>query len=247
VAIDGRVVLELASDASRPQATRVPGELQALLSGAGLALRDVDAFAVAVGPGSFTGLRVGIATMQGLAFDAGKPLVGISALDALATMAAEGAARQGHLRPAGATVSKGDSALVATRPTGPALQTATWIDAWRGEVYAALYDGVTEIEAVTVERPQDILHRLSTGPDRAPGGVVRFIGDGVANQIAAIHEALGDRAWMAPELTPSLAGAIARRATAALAAGSRPAADDIRPLYVRRPDAEIARDARTTR
>src|SRR6187397_2596361 len=89
VAVDGRVVLELVSDASLAQASRVPGELQALLTRAQLALRDVNAFAVAVGPGSFTGLRVGIATMQGLAFDAGKPLLGISALDALATIASE--------------------------------------------------------------------------------------------------------------------------------------------------------------
>ena len=241
VAVDGRVVLELASDASRPQAARVPGELQAVLSGAGLALRDVDAFAVAVGPVSFTGLRVGIATMQGLAFDAGKPLVGISALDALATIASEHGA-------------------------GPGLRTATWVDAWRGEVYAALYDGITEIETVTVERPQDILERWSaglTGPSggrpgketgretgEETGGLTSgylFIGDGVANQVVAIGEVLGRRAAMAPALTPALAGAIARRAAAALAVGARPAAEDIRPLYVRRPDAEIARDARTTR
>ena len=228
VAIDGRVVLELVSDASLAQASRVPGELQALLTRAQLALRDVDAFAVAVGPGSFTGLRVGIATMQGLAFDAGKPLVGISALDALATIAEE----------------LGE----------PGLLTATWIDAWRGEVYAALYDGVTEVEQVTVERPQDILDRLSGGRSvrlkadpRGLTGEVLFIGDGVVSQVAAIREALGSRARCAPELTPALAGAIARRAAAVLAAGHRPAPDEIRPLYVRRPDAEIARDARVTR
>jgi len=76
---------------------------------------------------------------------------------------------------------------------------------------------------------------------------VLFIGDGVANHTAAIRDALGSRAAFATELTPALAGAIARRAAAASAAGHRPAADDIRPLYVRRPDAEIARDARVTR
>ena len=140
VAVDGRVVLELVSDASLAQASRVPGELQALLTRAQLALRDVNAFAVAVGPGSFTGLRVGIATMQGLAFDAGKPLVGISALDALATIAdelGERAPGPGHLR---------SSSSGAQAGPGLHLLTATWIDAWRGEVYAALYDGVTEIE-----------------------------------------------------------------------------------------------------
>ena len=250
VAIDGRVLLELASDASLPQATRLPGELQTVLSRTRLALRDVDAFAVAVGPGSFTGLRVGIATMQGLAFDAGKPLVGISALDALATIAAET-----HAHAPGP--SPGSPPGPVAQSAGPGLRTATWIDAWRGEVYAALYEGVTAIEDVTVERPLDILERWTglsgdltggvTGGLKTSGYQFRFIGDGVANQMAAIRDALGIRASLAPELAPALAGAIARRAATALAAGHRPAAEDIRPLYVRRPDAEIARDARTTR
>lgn len=221
VAVHGRVVLEIASDALLPQAARVPGELQALLARAGLTLKDVDAFAVAVGPGSFTGLRVGIATMQGLAFDTDKPLVGVSALDALAMIASEGAADSG-------------------------LRTAAWIDAWRGEVYAALYDGVTPVEDVTVERPQDIFERWSRGSTGSAAGY-RFIGDGVASHVAAIGEALGDQAHIAATLTPALAGTIARRASAELASGHRPAADEVRPLYVRRPDAEIARDARATR
>jgi tRNA threonylcarbamoyladenosine biosynthesis protein TsaB len=223
VAVDGRVALEIASDASLPQAARVPGELQALLARAGVALKDVDAFAVAVGPGSFTGLRVGIATMQGLAFDADKPLVGVSALDALAMIASEGG---------------GES---AGQP-----RTAAWIDAWRGEVYSSLYDGLTPIEDATVERPQDIFDRWLRG-STGPSGGCRFIGDGVASHVGVIREALGGRAQIAATLTPSLAGAIARRACAELAAGRRPAADEIRPLYVRRPDAEIARDARATR
>src|ERR1041384_6636557 len=78
------VLAEVPGDPSRTHAERLPADLMQALDGAGLVLADVDVFAVATGPGSFTGLRVGIATMQGLALAAGRPLVGVSALDALA-------------------------------------------------------------------------------------------------------------------------------------------------------------------
>ena len=58
--------------------------VEALLRRAGMTVRDVDVFAVATGPGSFTGVRIGTATVKGLAFGSGKPCVGVSSLEALA-------------------------------------------------------------------------------------------------------------------------------------------------------------------
>jgi tRNA threonylcarbamoyladenosine biosynthesis protein TsaB len=54
-----------------------------LTSAAGWAIRDLDGYAVAAGPGSFTGLRVGLSTVQGLALAAGRPCLGVTTLDAL--------------------------------------------------------------------------------------------------------------------------------------------------------------------
>ena len=55
-----------------------------LLAHAGLTVADIDLFAVPVGPGSFTGIRIGVSLIKGLAFDSGKPCVGLSSLEAMA-------------------------------------------------------------------------------------------------------------------------------------------------------------------
>ena len=211
---EGRVVREEASDPSRPQATRLPGELAALLERAAIALPDVDALAVCVGPGSFTGLRVGIAAMQGLAVALKTPLVGVSAFDALARVAAR------------------DRMQLSTVVAG----TATWIDAWRGEVYAAVYDQDQPEELPVVDHPEALLARLL-------GRQVIFTGDGAALYAPQIRSTLGHAAHFTRPIAPLLAGAIATRAAEDLERGHRPLPHAIRPLYVRRSDAELARSA----
>jgi len=207
--VNGVVEREEASDVSRPPATRLPLDLMSILEHGSVKLGDVDAFAVATGPGSFTGLRIGIATMQGLAFAAGKPLIGVSALDALARIAlAEAAGRR----------------------------IATWVDAWRGEVYAALYDDDRELEGPVVASADKVLNSLK-------GTSTLFVGDGARTYRDEIHRTMGDAGCVAGIPTPLLAGTIAM--LAAVRAGdaySPPHA--IRPLYVRRTDAELARDSR---
>ena len=68
LARDGNALASARGDGGLPHATRLPGDALALLGPAGLTVRDVDVFAVCLGPGAFTGLRVGIAAAQGLAF-----------------------------------------------------------------------------------------------------------------------------------------------------------------------------------
>jgi tRNA threonylcarbamoyladenosine biosynthesis protein TsaB len=113
VARDGAVVASAQGDGTKPHATRLPGDALTLLAAAGLTLADVELFAVCLGPGAFTGLRVGIAAAQGLAFATERPIVGVSALDALGVAALEGAP--------------------------PGTVAGVWMDAARQEVFAVRY------------------------------------------------------------------------------------------------------------
>jgi tRNA threonylcarbamoyladenosine biosynthesis protein TsaB len=216
----GSVLREEASAPDQPPAARLPGDLMALLETAGVTLGEIDIFAVAIGPGSFTGLRIGIATMQGLAFAQGKPLIGISGLDALAALAASSA-------------SSASSAPPSTTHHPP-TSVSPWVDAWRGEVYAARYENGRSVEPPLVAPPARLLAAI-TSP-------TLFTGDGAAAHRDDIVRALGERARFTEPLVPRLAGRIALLAGEAAARGERPAPDAVRPLYVRRPDAELARE-----
>ena len=68
----------------RPLSSSIMPSIRKILDSAGITLSKLDGFAVGLGPGSFTGLRVGLSTIKGLAFATNKPVVGISSLDVLA-------------------------------------------------------------------------------------------------------------------------------------------------------------------
>jgi tRNA threonylcarbamoyladenosine biosynthesis protein TsaB len=208
LARDGVVTLERSSE-TQEHASRLPRDLMLLLDEAAVALAEVDVFAVATGPGSFTGLRIGIATMQGLAFAGEKPLIGIPSFDALAH----------HVS---------------------APRTATWIDAWRGEVYAAVYEHGRIARGPTVTRPVDELEILRPA-------ATHFIGDGVAIYREVVERTMGEQATIANPVAPLIAGTVALLAGEAARRGECPPPHAIRPLYVRRSDAELVRDARATR
>lgn len=216
---DDRVAVERAGDGSRTHGERLPRELMALLDAAHVELRDIDRFAVSIGPGSFTGLRVGIATIQGLAFAQRKLVIPVSSFEALA------------FRPSG----------VEDRPSPVARSSATaaWIDAHRGEVFAALYDADgRELAGPTSLRPEATLDAWS--PTLAGLDRVHFTGDGAILHRDRIRARLGERATIEADV-PLLAGRIgliAARADRAV----HPHA--LVPLYVRRPDAVLAKERR---
>jgi tRNA threonylcarbamoyladenosine biosynthesis protein TsaB len=109
---------------------------------------DLDAIAVGVGPGTFTGLRIGIATARALATAAGLPLRRVSSLAALAA---------------------GIDNLIRL----------PLIDARRGEVFAALYEGEREFWPPLVTRPEELIEQLGNAavtPLAAGDGSIRFRG-----------------------------------------------------------------------
>ena len=216
--LDGeRVVDERAGDGTRTHAERLPAEITSLVAAHGLTLPDIDLYAVASGPGSFTGLRIGIATIQGLALVHARRIVAISALDALAHLASAAAA--------------------------PGTLVGAWLDAHRREVFAALYrvrlgaafsrERLEELEGPTAGDPAATVARWAAR-FAVP---TQFAGDGAVLYADAIA-----RAAPAARLAPAtlLAAAIGRLAVTRQAESVEPGA--MRPLYVRRPDAEIARD-----
>jgi tRNA threonylcarbamoyladenosine biosynthesis protein TsaB len=220
-----RLVEERISDALRPHAERLPGEAIALLSAHGLSMADVDLFAVASGPGSFTGLRIGIATIQGLAFVRERPVVAVSALEALAQ--------------------------IGSRDLAPGDLVAAWIDAHRREVFSALYrvgrdavyqDGrLIELEGPMVGDPAATVARWR---DRIEGAALTLIGDATPLYGATAAGMSGTPFKAVP--APPIAAAIGRIALERARTGCTINAAGIQPLYVRRPDAEVARDKAMT-
>jgi tRNA threonylcarbamoyladenosine biosynthesis protein TsaB len=83
VMADDTLVGELTVHHQSTHARFLMAMVNELLRISGLALSDIDGFAVTTGPGSFTGLRIGISTFKGFALAAEKPIVGVSSLDAL--------------------------------------------------------------------------------------------------------------------------------------------------------------------
>jgi tRNA threonylcarbamoyladenosine biosynthesis protein TsaB len=212
---DGATVVARVGDAGRPHATRLPGDLLEALADCGATLTDVSLLAVCLGPGAFTGLRVGLATIQGLAFARNLPVIGISALDAIASAAAT-----------------------------DAEQIAVWLDGSRNEVFAARYrrdpSALHGVEALgdPIAAPPEAVLREWGGRGWPPPS--RWMGEGATIYRDVIvrhapHATIESIAMLRAEL-------VARLGEHAFEAGLAGPPHALRPVYVRRPDAELARD-----
>ena len=177
---------------------------------AGVAISGLGGIACGAGPGSFTGLRVGLAVAKGLALPTGIALVLVSSLEALALDMLPGSMPGELLLPC--------------------------IDAGKGQIFAALFQqrggAVMDVVALTEEwslLPAALVAALPTD------GAIAYAGNGAVRHQAALQEALGNRGRWLDVAGPS-ADAVGRRAIERLARGE---ADDLAtavPSYGRAPD-----------
>jgi tRNA threonylcarbamoyladenosine biosynthesis protein TsaB len=190
--------------------------VQAVLAAAALTLAEIELLAVGVGPGSFTGLRVGLATIKGLGFALQKPVRGVSSPEAIASAALE-----------------------------RAPQVVVLLDAFKGEVYAAVFrrgqGDPAEALAVTPlfhASPAEAAARALEVLD--PSSAALVCGDGARRYEAEIMSVLGARASLAPPQLDAPEGAwvarlglrdFGRHGPADLAA--------LEPTYVRDSDARL--------
>ena len=184
-------------------------QIEAMLNLAGIDPCDIELFAAAVGPGSFTGVRIGVATIKGMAQATQKPCVAVSTLKALAYSSAffDGIA-------------------------------APILDARRGQVYNALFDckggkimRLTEDRALPLDELLAELKQL--------GKPTIFMGDATFVFKQEIQDVLGDKALFAPVTTSmNLGGAVAALGEEEFKNGKAVSYSELVPAYVRLSQAE---------
>lgn len=214
---DGETIIaESLFSADRTLSARLIPEITRLLVIAGWTVADIDLFASSIGPGSFTGVRGGVATIQGLALAVGRPCAGFSSL-ALLSM----------------------NFSLSSRLVCPML------DARKSEVYAALYDGSTPIPSPVIHdcvmSPDRFLDLLRLTTDKP----VIFAGEGALRYRDLIAERMTDRAIFAPfPLNSARAAHGVVLALDLFGNGDYFEPSGLLPVYLRASDAEINRSSK---
>ncbi len=159
-----RLLAEMNSESVITHSQRLLPSLNFLLESARLSIRDIEGYAVAAGPGSFTGIRIGLSTVKSLSLASGKPVAPVSTLKALALKMKQAQARL--LSPI--------------------------IDAKKKEIYAALFERKGErLEEIIPQGAYAPHEYLSLLPSNR---IITFLGDGIYLYREKISEYLRDKA-----------------------------------------------------
>ncbi len=238
---------EITVSVPKTHSRRLMGLVDQVIGLADISPSDLDAISVTRGPGSFTGLRIGISTVKGLAMAWDLPVIGLNALDVLARQAA------GLAVPASPSVDAGGCGgdlPSSGMPAGIALRIISMIDARKKEVYHRRYrlmaDGPVPETGALAGPPEDAIPESTNGA-AASSRTLLFIGSGALAWKDRIREICGDAAlFPAPEHHLVRAAVIGRMALGAMTSGKTgesgtmitPA--ELLPLYIRKSDAELA-------
>lgn len=215
-----------AGDAQISQSTNLLENIKAVLDEAGQTLREIDIFAVATGPGSFTGLRIGLATVKSFAATLRRPCIGIQTLHAVAHAAGE------------------SRCTIAMLPAG------------RGEVYAQRLAvsniGVVQpLGAPTNKAPQSLLDSVATLRQLKWAGEgahifadeikARALSEGIAFQTADSQSLMSndEERWTLINSLEVLAVNVATLALSRIRVGDTNLPQDLQAIYVRPSDAEL--------
>jgi tRNA threonylcarbamoyladenosine biosynthesis protein TsaB len=212
------IIASLNEDFDEKRSEKLWLEIGRFLGEARISIDEVDLFAVCVGPGGFTGLRVGMAAALGLAAATGKPIIGISSLEA-------------------AAASAGDA---------PAVLAMT--NAYRGEVYSQLFRCDRDCGPVAENEPlvstfRDALDRVAHLEKLVfAGDAARENSDLIrelAGEIRRGESSELPQAWVIQNSGTSFADEIARLAFLRLAKGEVGSPEGVKACYVRPTEAEI--------
>ena len=212
---DGKIVYEGAAINPNTHSVNLLPMVEEALTRSGLPVKAIDLFASVVGPGSFTGVRIGVCTIKGMAHGAGKPCVGIDALEALA---------------AGLTT---ENALICPIQDARACQ-----------VYGAAFTKGLPPKRMLGNQAMELRGFVRVAMDICKNNEkLCFVGDGVEPHRKALKEMLGERACFLPAhlsfLRPAsvavLAETYANRAVDYYS---------LQPSYLRAPQAERERKSK---
>jgi len=223
------LIAEVRLNVKSTHSERLMTEIDHILTQAGLTLSDMDVFAVAIGPGSFTGLRIGLSTVKGLSYATGKPIVSVPTLEALAW-----------------------NFPYCNYPV------CTMLDARKKEVYAALFlwdnNGFIRLIDEVAINVLELLKRFDENNTPShpvnKGGLgglsherVIFTGEGALLYRDKIIEGMGGKAIIAPydKMIPSPAN-VASLGIKKAQEGKFSEPISLVPFYIRRSEAEIKGD-----
>ncbi len=209
---DGRMTAEFTISIKLTHSETLMPLVDDMLKRSGISFDEIDAFGVSKGPGSFTGLRIGTATVKGLAMAADKPVIPVPTLEAMAY-----------------NIYGGDALIVPM------------MDARRKNVFTAIYEyldnGLREIMPQSAIPLRDLLEKVN-GLKRS----VVFTGDGIYSFREDLEEAVKVPFLIAPpHLSMQRAGAVGALAEVYYNKGKYTDAGSFRPDYIKASQAERER------